>query len=105
MCTYDADPAAWMSCGAQGNVPLTWHSHLVFTGAGKTTTLSILAGRQRATSGAALVDGAPAGTPAARAALGYCPQVQSMGVPCIKCDTCCGEAAASRIALGSPILS
>ena len=40
-------------------------------GAGKSTLVKIACGLVRASSGAAEVDGAPAGSPAARAALGY----------------------------------
>ena len=43
-------------------------------GAGKTSTLAVLTGDELATSGAALVAGAPAGSAAAQARTGFCPQ-------------------------------
>lgn len=48
---------------------------LGINGSGKTTTLSILTGDLRETSGACYVQGLPSHTGAARKQMGYCPQI------------------------------
>jgi ABC-2 type transport system ATP-binding protein len=44
------------------------------SGSGKTTLIRAILGRQRIAGGAVRIDGAPAGTPALRARIGYMPQ-------------------------------
>jgi hypothetical protein len=73
--------ASGLCCTVDAHPPLL--CRVCCAGAGKTTSLSILAGRQRATSGAAFVSGAPAGSAAARAALGYCPQARCCPPLCL----------------------